>query len=134
MLILPTLSLWGGPVCLLQNPCFAEYGLYWNLFFVFSSVFYAGIVQSFFAFNAGAAFSAMFFAAFIARPCFVVVYSEFLSSSCNVAFCDVGVRCKNRHAVIRACFCGIAHGRYELRSAVGIDGMVAAVVGYHDVA
>ena len=72
----------------------------------------------------------MLLASLVAAPCLGVVQSQFLAASGNVALGDLGVRSYNVHIVVCAGIGSRVDGVDELRTAVGIYGMVATVIGY----
>ena len=74
----------------------------------------------------------MVVAAFVARPCLGVVDAELLAAQGDVGLGDMGIGCPYLDVGVCALLHGFGHGTDEGRAAVGIDGVVAAVVGYHD--
>ena len=103
------------------------------LFFVFRKVFNSGIAQCLLALHAGAAFAAVLVSALVARPRLRVVDAQLLTPSGNVALRYAGVWRNHSHSVVRPRRCGAAHCRDEFRPAVGVYGVVTAVVGNHHV-
>ena len=87
--------------------------------------------EGFFALDAGGAASAVGDASFVARPCLAIVDAECLAVAGYLTLRDAGVGGEDLHVGVCALGHGFAHGADELRAAVGIDGVVAAVVGYH---
>ena len=92
----------------------------------------AGLEEGFATLGAGAALAAVFFATFVAGICEGIVYTEFGAASADVGLSDIGVGGYYVDTVV----CSLGHsarqGVDESASAVGINGVVAAVVGYHD--
>ena len=89
----------------------------------------SGGLQGFFALDARAAFATVVCAAFVAAPCFGIVEAEPFANARDVGFGNVGIGRHNmRFYVGSGCGCGV-DGADELRRAVGIEGVVAAMVG-----
>ena len=75
----------------------------------------------------------MAFTSLVAASGLSVVDAELASSACNVALGHVGKGTEEGNAGEGAHTACLTHGIDELGTAVGIDGVVAAVVGHHDV-
>ena len=92
-------------------------------------IFNSSFKKRFFSLHTCAAFAAMFFAAFIATPCFGVVDTKFFTYSCYIAFGYFCVWGYNLYVVVGS---GIGCAVYcidEFRTAVGVYSMVATVIG-----
>ena len=98
---------------------------------IFSRIDYSCCEEGFLALDASAAFAAVLGAAFVARPCFAVVDAEGFAFSGNVALGEAGVGSMDFDVGVCAIVHGLAHGGDEGGAAVGIDGVVAAMIGYH---
>ena len=71
----------------------------------------------------------MLLAALVAAPCLGIVDAEALSDACDVCLGDGGVGCHNPYADVCARLSRRVDGFDEVLTAVGIDGVVASVVG-----
>lgn len=67
----------------------------------------------------------------VATPGLGVVEAQFLSLTGDIPLGEVGVRGLQRDALVGARRNGRAHRRHEGRTAIRIDGMVAAMVRHH---
>ena len=76
----------------------------------------------------------MHFAAFVAAPCLGIVDAEAFADGGDVRLRDVGVGSGNLDMGVGARLCSRRHGVDEGAAAVGIYGVVTAVVGYEDTA
>ena len=77
--------------------------------------------------------SAVHLSALIARPCLTVVDAEHLATTGDVGLGDIGVWRNDLHVVVCALLCSLTDGVDERGTAVGIDGVVSKVIGYHHV-
>ncbi len=73
----------------------------------------------------------MFFATLVARVGQGVVHADGGSATCNVVFGQVGVGGAELDVVVGSFGDGSCHGADEPVAAVGVDGVVASMVGYH---
>ena len=87
--------------------------------------------EGFATLGAGAAGAAVFLASTIAGICFPIVDAEFRASHHDVAFGKMGVWRIQLHTIVSARLHGFAHGGDEVGSAVGINGVVAAMISHH---
>ena len=71
----------------------------------------------------------MLVATFVAAPCLGVVDAESSTTSRDVGLCDIGVRSHYMHVDVCASLRRLVYGVDKLGTAVGLDGVVAAVVG-----
>ena len=94
---------------------------------------HASLGQCLAALHAGAAGAAVVVAAFVARPRLAVVDAQLMASAGDVGLRPVGVGGEQGDAGEGAGLCGGAEGLHKFGAAVGIDGVVAAVVGHHHV-
>ncbi len=97
---------------------------------VFGGIVNAGLAEGLLPLAAGAAFAAMFLASLVAAPCLAVVQAKGFAVAGDVGFRKVGVGCNDGNVLVGAGLGRIRYGIDKLRTAVGINGMVAAVVGH----
>ena len=81
------------------------------------------------AFDARATLATMHVSALVAAPCFGVVDAQLCAPLHDLRLRQLGVGRHNLHADIGSGLRGVADGPYESRTAVGIDGVVATMVG-----
>ena len=79
----------------------------------------------------GAALAAVVLPALITRVGLGVVETQRFAVSGDFHFVDMGVRSIDFNILIGARLHGLVHGMDEVGTAVGIDGMVTGMVGYH---
>ena len=103
------------------------------LFIIYCRVFNACLVQSFLALDACAAFAAVLVASFVARPCFGIVQAQGLATKGNVGLGDIGIWGNDVDVCLCASRHSLAHCLDKLASAVGIDGVVATMIGNHHI-
>ena len=85
------------------------------------------------ALDTGAAATAMVFSPLVTRPRLAIIYAQRLAATGNVSFGDVCIGRAQTDVDEGACGGSLVEGVDKLRSAVGIDGMIASVVGHHNV-
>ena len=88
--------------------------------------------EGFAAFATGAAASAMVLAALVAGPRFGIIDAKVFAAAGDIGLGDGCVGCEELYVLVGSGTYGIVHGVDELGTAVGIDSMVAGVVGNHD--
>ena len=98
--------------------------------FVYGMVFNSSIGKSLLALHACATFATVLFATFVTTPCLCVVNTYAFPDACDVALCDICVWRNYFHVIVCACCGCIVDGIDEIWTAVGIDGVVASMVGY----
>ena len=98
---------------------------------IYCFVYNASEQQCLFALNAGCALTAVVLTSLVARPCLGVVDRELLSASRYGSFRQEGVGCMHLDVSVRALMHSVAHGSDESLAAVGINMVVASVVGNH---
>ena len=98
---------------------------------IYCFVYNASKQQCLFALNAGCALTAVVLTSLVARPCLGVVDRELLSASRYGSFRQEGVGCMHLDVSVRALMHSVAHGSDEFLAAVGINMVVASVVGNH---
>ena len=86
-----------------------------------------------FSFPTRATHAAGFVAAFVATPGLVVVDAESQSVPHDLGLGDIRIRRQQPYAVPRTCAHRSVHRLHKLRATIRIDGMVAGVVGEHDI-
>ena len=91
----------------------------------------AGKSERFATLSAGAAGAAVVLPPFVAGIGFGVVDAQPLAVACNFGFVDIAVGRTHLNALVGARLHSRRHGIHEIGSAVGIDGVVAGVVGNH---
>lgn len=100
-----------------------------RLFLVWRGVVDVGKGQGFFTFNAGAAFAAVLVITLVTAPCFGIVYLQPLTDGGNLAFGDVGVWGFDAYIDKGSALRCPIDGCDKLGGAIGIDGVVAGMVG-----
>ena len=85
------------------------------------------------AFHTGAALTAGFVTPDIARPRLGIVYAKRLATTHDVCLSQVGIGGAQTDVDEGACRGCSVKGIDKFRTTVGIDGMVAPVVGHHDI-
>ena len=95
------------------------------------AVVYTGKSERFATLSAGATSAAVVLPPFIAGIGFGVVDAQPLAVACNFGFVDIAVGRTHLDALVGARLHSRRHGIHEIGSAVGIDGVVAGVVGNH---
>lgn len=90
-----------------------------------------GQAEGFLALDAGGTASAMAGGAFVAGVCEGEVGAGGGSSEGNLGFSEIGIGCQDGDTVVGPLSGGLGHGVDEAWTTVGVDGMVAAVVGKH---
>lgn len=88
--------------------------------------------EGLFAFTAGATGTAMFFTPFVAAPRPAVVHSQGVAPTGDVALGDLCVGGIEADVFPRSCLHGLVHRLYKGKGTVGVDGVVARMVGHHD--
>ena len=96
-------------------------------------IFNAGLCEGFFAFAAGPADTAMMLAAFVTTPGLGVVEMKVFAFGCNLSLGETGIRREELNPVPRTEMDGIIHRLDELRTAVGVDGVIAGMISQQDV-
>ena len=100
-------------------------------FFVLCKVFYPRFCQGLSALTTRSATPAMLVASLVTAPRFGKIHPELLPSAGDIRLGYAGIRGKNTHLFIGSGGGGSRHRCHKIGTTVGIDGMVAAMIGHH---